>query len=295
MTGQPEVVGATSEPELVGAAEPSAASTEVTEAAAETVPEAVAGAVPDAGPAPRPRRLRGVLRWTSAFLVFAAVAGGATVLTTLPDRRTLPGLGTETDGRHDYPALSVPPIVRPEFGDGTATRRLYDIRLVLLPRPKGALPDTAFPGRDGWLPTEKYLSLYADPAPIAGVLRDHGLRHIAADAWRTSDGVRTEVYLLHFDSREIASMYYANKGSETLPIGVEKGEASYEPPEGFQTPTFTTLRGRLSEAPDAGGLFGRVAVIQSGDVVAVVFTRSPAGVSRVPFDQAVALQAQLLG
>ncbi|WP_436773052.1 hypothetical protein [Yinghuangia sp. YIM S09857] len=286
-------------------AEPLAASAAVPEAVAGAAPEPVAGAtvaaeVPgalpaDAGPAPRPRRLRGILRWTSAFLVFAAVAGGATVLTTLPDRRTLPGLGTESDGRHDYPALSVPPIVRSEFGDGTATRRLYDIRLVLLPRPKGALPDTTFPGRDGWLATEKYLSLYADPAPIAGVLRDHGLRHIAADAWRTSDGMRTEVYLLHFDSHEIASMYYRNKGSEALPVAVEKGEASYKPPEGFRKPTFTTLRGRLSEVPDAEGLFGRVAVIQSGDVVAVVLTRSPAGVSRVPFDQAVDLQAQLLG
>ncbi|WTW97449.1 hypothetical protein OG216_30695 [Streptomycetaceae bacterium NBC_01309] len=286
MTGQPETVGATSEPELVGAAD-SAAPPDTASAGAVDVAE---------GPsAPRPRRLRGVLRWTAAILVFAAVAGGVTALTTLPDRDKLPRLGTESDGRHDYPALSVPPVVQPEFGSGTATQRLYDIRLVLLPRPKSAVRDKAFPGRDGWLPTEKYLSLFADSAPIAGVLRDHGLRHIAADAWRTPDGTRTEVYLLHFDSREIASLYYEDMGSEALPIAVDSGELGYEPPDEFNTPTFAVVRGRLGETLDAEGLLGRVAMIQSGDIVAVVLTRSPADVTRVPFDQAVALQAQLLG
>lgn len=162
----------------------------------------LAGA-PEAAPAPRLRRVRNVLRWTAAVLVFAAVAGG--------------------------------------------------------------------------------------------ILRNHGLRHIAADAWRTRDGMRTEVYLLHFDSRDIADYYYYNNVSEKLPIGFETATLDYETPKEFQRPAFATLRGRMSENPDAEGRFGRVAVIKSGDVVAVVLTRSPAGVSRVPFDQAVALQTQLLG
>ncbi|MCF2528627.1 hypothetical protein [Yinghuangia soli] len=260
------------------------------------VQAAPAADTPDtpAAPGARDRRkLRNALRWTAAVAVFAAVAGGVTALTTLPDREKLPGLGTSPDGRHLYPALALPPI--PDSPPGAPEdpgRRDYDIRALLLPKPQGAVPDPAFPGRGGWLPTEKFTALYQARTTVTAQLRDHGLRHIAASAWTTSDGMRTEVYLLHFDNSGIAEALF-DELSSSRPQAVDGTLTDYELPPETDPAADLAFEGRMA-APDAAGRASRYVLMQNGDVVALVLSSAPAGVTRVPFDQAVALQGQLL-
>lgn len=73
------------------------------------VAEPAAAAVPP--PVRKDRRiLRGVLRWTAAVAVFAAVGSATAYGVTGMDRTDVPGLATRTDGRWTYPELTAPPL-----------------------------------------------------------------------------------------------------------------------------------------------------------------------------------------
>ncbi|XQE87167.1 hypothetical protein ACN24M_18865 [Streptomyces microflavus] len=59
-------------------------------------------------PRPPRRALRAVARWTVALLVFGGLGTGTALAITSAERTDVPGLATESDGRWDYPKLSLP-------------------------------------------------------------------------------------------------------------------------------------------------------------------------------------------
>ncbi len=163
-------------------------------------------------PAKKDRRvLRAVLRWTAAVVVFAVVGAGTAYGITDMKRTDVPGLGTASDGRWDYPTLTKPPLPKGSPGPLAEANRagshFADLRALVLPAPKGATGDKALDGSDGWLATKVFLAEFSpadDRTALAQRLTDVGLRHIAARGWTTPDGTHTRIYLLQFDTATVA-------------------------------------------------------------------------------------------
>ena len=159
------------------------------------------------------RVLRAVLRWTAAVVVLAAVGSSTAYAITRMERTDVPGLATEADGRWTYPEITKPPLPSgspaPFAEANPASVHYADLRALLLPAPKGAKADKALAGRDGWLAKKDFLSVYGskeDRDDLGQVLTDHGLRHVAARGWTAQDGTRTRIYLLQFDSGQVADV-----------------------------------------------------------------------------------------
>lgn len=318
----PETIPGTPEQEAAPVAVPGAEPVAVTEAEpvpeteAEPVPET--GPAPDAGPAPEaapeaapgsvppavpkaPRRtLRAALRWTSAVLVFAALGGAAAYGVTQPERTRIPGLKTPDDGRWTYPPLALPklPAGKPRPLDDVANPGAHhyaDIRSLLLPAPVGATADAGLPDRSGWLSTDAFLKTYDVEPDIAAseklVLKDEGLRHIAAEGWTMPDGTRTEVYLLQF----ISAGYLVEtvNGVQSLTVkGVGESDADGTVLSAA-IPAAIVVNAYGETGADTGGT--RYAYLRAGDAVALVVQSRPGTTAEVPFRQTVQLQAQLLG
>jgi hypothetical protein len=270
-------------------------------------PGEAAPATPPEQPAARPERrvLRAVGPWTAAVTVFAALAGGIGYGLTLPERTDLPGLATEDDGRWDYPELSLPalPSGSPApFADGNRGQVHHvDIRDLLLPAPKGAAKDDDLPPLDGgWVSGKTFASLYEKDGrdEIAQRLTDEAVRHIAARGWVMPDGTRTSVYLLQFDTQVYASYF-----SSTLTGGgLTPGTALVDAPKAElddDWPTQATLENVMRDAYDEAKPYGkthvRQAYLTAGDTVALVVQETPGAAPRVPWEQTVILQSQLLG
>lgn len=274
--------------------------------AAEYLPAPASEPAADAGPprAARPRRkARAVLRWTAALLVFAAVGGASAWAVTLPERTRLPGLHTPGDGRWTYPPLALPklPAGRPRpLADANAAGRHYaDVRSLLLPAPLTAKADPALPGGTGWLPAGRFVGgVYGQMSPsrIAteeAVLRENGLRHIAARAWTMPDGTRTEVYLLQFTSSAYSALYRSDVEAYTVK-GV--GDTAPDKSVASRTAVPSAIDVEASaEKPPYGPTAARYAWLYSGDTIALVLQTRAGSVAEVPFRQTVRLQAQLLG
>ncbi|MFD7876301.1 hypothetical protein ACFV5G_19715 [Streptomyces sp. NPDC059766] len=273
---------------------------------------AEAGAV--AGPEPvgagvRPpkdrRILRAVLRWTAAVGVFAAVASASAYGITGMERTDVPGLGTQSDGRWDYPALVRPPLPSgspaPFAEANTANAHYADLRALVLPAPKGATPDKALLGTDGWLPAKDYLAEFAikeERQQIQQKLVDYGLRHIAARGWTTPDGTRTRIYLLQFGTAAVADKIYA---SEAVPFAnpahqVRGAETStYDEAFPEQVSVSGIEHSVYFEEKPYGAEQVREACVSAGDVFALIVQSRKGGAAAVPFQQTVALQDELLG
>ncbi|MEU5215193.1 hypothetical protein AB0G79_03210 [Streptomyces sp. NPDC020807] len=268
--------------------------------------ESTAQASLDGAPA-RPRCSRRVLwavaRWTAALVVCGGAGAGAAMGITAADREDVPGLATESDGRWEYPRLSLPalPADRPrpftEGNDGEVHHA--DVRELLLPAPTGATPDPKLTG--GFVSTDAYLSLYAKESrdELRRGLADSTLRHVAARGWTTPDGTRTSIHLLRFSSVAYAESYademldvHSASGPKALPDGVE-----YVVPEDFpddiEVPETKAVAFR--EKKPHGPEQVRWAYVQAGDTLALI-TQTRAGEAlEVPFRQTVTLQNQLLG
>jgi hypothetical protein len=262
-----------------------------------------AGAEKPVDPARRRRVRRAVARWTAAVLVFASLGGATAYAVTLPDRTDIPGLRTPDDGRWTYPRLSLPrlPEGAPRVSDSDhnpAGRHYADLRALLLPAPRGAKPDPAFPGRGGWLPTSRLVNLYqpADRGDLRARLLQQGLRHIAATAWTAPDGTRVEIYLAQFLSRPYAS---------EVATGALDAARLTQAPNSSVDMSYRTGGVPVGVAPYAydedkprGTTYVRYAALLSGDTVGLVVMSAPSasgGPPAVPFHQTVTLQAQLLG
>ncbi|MFB7332814.1 hypothetical protein ACFC00_14310 [Streptomyces adustus] len=255
---------------------------------------------------PKDRRvLRAVLRWTAAVGVFAAVASASAYGITGMERTDVPGLATQSDGRWDFPALVRAPLPSGSpapFAEANEANAHYaDLRALLLPAPKGATPDKAMNGADGWLPTKDYLAEYAvadDRQELGQTLVDSGLRHIAARGWTTPDGTRTRIYLLQFGTAAVADKLYAG---EAVPFSNPKhqvqGDSTSVYDEDFpdRAAVSGVERQVYREQKPYGPEQVREAYVSAGDVFALIVQSRKGGAGAVPFQQTVALQSQLLG
>ncbi|MGQ4440543.1 hypothetical protein ACN6LI_005697 [Streptomyces violaceoruber] len=268
------------------------------------VAEPAAAAVPP--PVRKDRRiLRGVLRWTAAVAVFAAVGSATAYGVTGMDRTDVPGLATRTDGRWTYPELTAPPLPtgspRPFARTNPAGTHYADLRKLVLPAPEGAEPDKRLRGKDGWLATDEFLKEYGDTSEqeeLRQLFADYGLRHIAAHGWTTSDGTHTRVYLLHFDTAAVVDeLRNSHLASYSEPAYAVRGTDLSFPDEKFPTEAVSDdLYYSVYVEPEPYGAEQvRQAYLGAGDVLAVVLQTRKGGAAAVPFQQTVALQSRLLG
>ncbi|MFE5713217.1 hypothetical protein ACFQ7J_20695 [Streptomyces sp. NPDC056501] len=282
--------------------------TEQSTGTAETVPAPEAPApvapVPVAPVAPgRSRRvLWAVARWTAAVVVCGGVGAGTAMGITALDRADVPGLATESDGRWEYPRLRLPalPAERPRpFTPGNEGEIHYaDARRLLLPAPAGATVDPKLTG--GWVSEDAYLAGYGkeERARLKVALGDTALRHIAARGWTTPDGTTTRIHLLRFTSVAYADRFRieslkSGDTDEELPLGVAEAEIIDGASGDVRVPEVTayTYQEKKPYGPEAT----RWAYITAGDTLAMVTQTRKGGTLAVPFQQTIALQAQLLG
>ncbi|MEU7296485.1 hypothetical protein AB0A76_25300 [Streptomyces exfoliatus] len=265
--------------------------------------------VAEEAPAPAPaapgrtrRVLWAVARWTVAVAVCGGVGAGTAMGITALDRTEVPGLATESDGRWEYPQLRLPalPADRPRpFTEGNEGEIHYaDLRQLLLPAPAGATVDPKLKG--GWVPDDAYLAGYGkeERERLKVALGDSTLRHIAARGWTTPDGTTTRVHLLRFSSVAYADRFRIDSlksgdADEEMPLGVAEAEIIDGASGDVRVPEVTAYA--YQEKKPYGPEQTRWAYITAGDTLAMVTQTRKGGALAVPFQQTLALQAQLLG
>ncbi|MGM9466420.1 hypothetical protein [Streptomyces murinus] len=276
--------------------------------------EQVGGAVAGVGqepvpPAPRATRasrpLRGALRWAAALAVFAVFGASTAYGVTRLERTDVPGLGTASDGRWDYPELVRPPLPKgrpaPFASSNKATAHYADLRELVLPAPRGATADKTLAVSHGWVKTGTFLDEYPlkdDRELLGGVFRDRGLRHIAARGWTTADGTRTRIYLLQFGTGLVAGEVQQEEfaGYDHAPRtlrGAPSTELDGRFPDTWQLPNVTHYA--YDEPRPYGAEQVRQAYLLAGDVIGLVVQSRKGDARAVPFQQTVALQEELLG
>lgn len=275
-------------------------------------PEAVPGPIPlppmpplPPGPSPRPprRALRAVARWTVAALVLGGFGAGTAYAITSAERTDVPGLATESDGRWDYPRLSLPALPagapRPFSEGNTAEIHHADLRKLLLPAPAGASVDKKLAG--GWVSTERFLAEYekSSRADVGQQLKESALRHIAARGWTMRDGTSSRIYLLRFNSTAFADAFRDTRYIGSTPGDPLLGAAHMDLDETWKGggAVDNTASYVFSESKPFGAAQVRQAYLGAGDTVALVVQsrKGGAGTPRIAFHQTVILQNQLLG
>ncbi|MEV8102117.1 hypothetical protein [Streptomyces sp. NPDC088135] len=263
---------------------------------------------PEPLPAPAPSRkpprrvLRAVARWTAAAVVLGGLGAGTAFGITSMERTDVPGLATESDGRWDYPQLSLPALPagspRPYSDGNVAEIHHADLRRLLLPAPVGATVDKKLDG--GWVSTEQYLSEYAKDSrsDVAQTLKDAAPRHVAARGWTMPDGTSTRIYLVQFNSTAFAQHFMdstSGSGSEVPLVGAPETVLD----EGWSGAG--KVPGTSSYVYDEAKPYGEARVRQgyvvAGDTLALVVQsrKGKESTPGVPFHQTVILQNQLLG
>ncbi|MER5310909.1 hypothetical protein ABT034_24325 [Streptomyces sp. NPDC002773] len=245
--------------------------------------------------------LRGIARWTAAVVVCGGVGAGAAMGITAMERSDVPGLATESDGRWEYPKLALPAlpegVPRPWTDGNPGEVHHADLRQLLLPAPTGAVVDPKLKG--GWAGLDSYLALMPekDRGEAKEFMAESAFRHVAARGWTTPDGTTTRIHLLRFTSVAFSEAYKdaVTRGvsqSSGLPLGVESAEIDMST-QNVEVP-YLSVYSYLEEEP-YGPQQTRWAYIQAGDTFGVVTQTRKGGALTVPFQQTVALQAQLLG
>ncbi|MFB7007680.1 MULTISPECIES: hypothetical protein [unclassified Streptomyces] len=258
-------------------------------------------------PPEQPRRvLRAVARWTVAALVLGGLGAGTAFGITSMERTDVPGLSTGSDGRWDYPELSLPALPagspRP-FSDGNVAEIHHaDLRRLLLPAPAGAAVDKKLDG--GWVSTEQYLSEYVkgERSDITHILKDSAPRHVAARGWTMPDGTSSRIYLVQFNSTAFAQ-YFRDAIVRDTPSGVPLVGTSETSgmvlDEGWSGAgkVERTASYAYEEAKPYGAAQVRLGYLVAGDTFALVVQSrgGKEGTDRVPFHQTLILQNQLLG
>jgi hypothetical protein len=262
--------------------------------------------LPALAPAPAPVRkdrrvLRAVVRWAAAVVVFGVVGAGVAYGVTEQRRGDLPGLATESDGRWEYPTIEKPPLPAgapdPFAKENIREEHFADLRALVLPAPKGAKADPKLAGDDGWLPTARYLDAYAGNSrdDLRTSLKDGGLRQIAARGWTTPDGTHTRIYLLRFNTGAFAREHLTaiTDNGDTL-VGAPDVEESYGWAAKGSKVRYTSLHVYDEQKP-YGAEHVRQGYIQAGDVIALVVQSRKGTAPKIPFQQTLVLQNQLLG
>ncbi|MFD7964159.1 hypothetical protein ACFV5J_25495 [Streptomyces zaomyceticus] len=250
---------------------------------------------------PRRRLVWGIARWTAAVLVLGGVGAGTAMGITAMERTDVPGLATESDGRWDYPKLTLPALPadapRPWTEGNDAEIHHADLRELLLPAPAGATLDPKLKG--GWTGLDSYLALLPekDRGEVKEYMAESALRHIAARGWTTPDGTTTRIHLLRFSSVAFSEDFKDGvtrdiSRSSRLPLGVDEAEIDTSTQD--VDVQYLSLYS-YAESEPYGPEQTRWSYIQAGDTFGVVTQTRKGGVLTVPFQQTVALQAQLLG
>ncbi|MEE1747826.1 hypothetical protein [Streptomyces sp. JV184] len=267
-------------------------------------PEPLPALDPAPAPSPKPPRrvLRAVARWTVTAVVLGGLGAGTAFGITSMERTDVPGLATESDGRWDYPQLSLPALPagspRPYSDGNVAEIHHADLRRLLLPAPVGATVDKKLDG--GWVSTEQYLSEYEKDSrsDVAQTLKDSAPRHVAARGWTMPDGTSTRIYLVQFNSTAFAQYFMdstSGSGSEVPLVGAPETVLD----EGWSGAG--KVPGASSYVYDEAKPYGEARVRQgyvvAGDTLALVVQsrRGKESTPGVPFHQTVILQNQLLG
>ncbi|MEU3049214.1 MULTISPECIES: hypothetical protein [unclassified Streptomyces] len=262
----------------------------------------VVPAPPATAPRARSPRWRSVALWAAAALVCGGAGTGTALGITGLERTDVPGLGTASDGRWDYPELSLPALpvgVQRPFTEGNLGEVHHaDLRDLVLPAPRGAEPDEALDG--GFVPVDRYLAEFQEDEreELRQKLLDLGLRHVAARGWAMPDGTRTRVYLLRFPSVGHADTFR----SDGLVTGAALGARLADGPESEldvdydATRKVTGTTTLVYQEPKPHGQEQlRHGHVLAGDTLALVVHARKGGVPAVPFHQSVVLQNQLLG
>lgn len=286
---------------------PGAPPTDTAPAGAAPVPLIPAPPLPLSPPLPLPpkpprRVLRAVARWTAAVLVCGGLGAGTAAGITSMERTDVPGLATESDGRWDYPELSLPALPagspRP-YSDGNAGEVHHaDLRRLLLPAPAGATVDKKLDG--GWVSTEQYLSEYVkgERSDIAHILKDSAPRHVAARGWTMPDGTSTRIYLVQFNSTAFAQYFMdsINDSGSGVPL-VGAPEAVLDEGWSGGGKVEGTSSYAYEEAKPYGAAQVRHGHLVAGDTLALVVQSREGreGTKSVPFHQTLILQNQMLG
>ncbi|WP_328720853.1 hypothetical protein OHT52_16180 [Streptomyces sp. NBC_00247] len=258
---------------------------------------------PPAGPRKPRRALRAVARWTAAVLVFGAASAGTAYGITSMERTDVPGLSTVSDGRWDYPELALPALppgkARPFDASNDAEIHYADVRKLLLPAPAGSVPDKKLTG--DWVPSAQFLSEFAgdDRSHLGQVLTDSALRHTAGRGWTMPDGTSTKIYLLQFNSvafaTDLGDELSMRNGEQPLPAGVTGLVLDDSWPD--DTISADVQPYVFDEEKPYDKEHTRVAYVIAGDTVAMIEQSRGGGgkAAKVPFQQTVILQNQLLG
>ncbi|MFD4754524.1 hypothetical protein [Streptomyces sp. NPDC058426] len=263
-------------------------------------------AVPPAPESPRTplrerRGARAVVRWGLAVVLCAGLGAGSAAYLTSLHREDVPGLGTKSDGRWDYPALSLPALredeAQPRDRANTAGIHFADPRDLLLPAPAGAKPDKALPG--GVVPVDRFVAEYGkdDRAKLRDALDVTGLRQVTARGWTMPDGTHARVYVLRFPSSGYATSFLtADIGARSGAPAVEpRGSSLSVPDEGWgEAPAAFDAGPAYVEKAPFGARQVRHGYLRVGDSVAFVVTDHPGRTPAVPFRQMMILQGQLL-
>ncbi|WP_309234318.1 hypothetical protein [Streptomyces lunaelactis] len=273
------------------------------------VPEAEAEATPEPGPAlaPRPerRKLRAVLRWTAAVLVFGSLGTGVAYGITDQTRTDVPGLSTRNDGRWVYPKLTMPVLPAgarlPFDKDNPGGIHYASLSALLLPAPAGSKPLPELKGDKNRVSPDRFLAEYPEEerSGMKQDLTDGGLLDIAARGWTMPDSTSTRIYLVRFRSAGFANEFVDNHLGGALEATLPVNGVEDSPPLDESYPAHTTVpsteRDVYDEAAPRGPLHVRHAYIRSGDTVALIIQSKKVKAPAVPFHQAVVLQNQLLG
>ncbi|MEU0370423.1 hypothetical protein ABZ070_09195 [Streptomyces sp. NPDC006283] len=255
---------------------------------------------------PRDRRkLRAVLRWTAAVLVFAAAGTGTAFGIASQERTDVPGLSTLSDGRWDYPKLTKPALPPgaplPFVQENPGEIHYADLEQLLLPAPAGSRPDATLAGERSRVPVDRYLKEYAEDSreSLREHLKEGGLRHVVARGWSMPDGTSARIFLLRFHTSAIAGHYFTEQlggAPDTLlrPADVEE-MSSYDEKYMHDAKVASTERYVYDEAAPRGPVHVRHAYVTAGDTIALVVVSRKGTVPLVPFHQTVILQNQLLG
>jgi hypothetical protein len=246
--------------------------------------------------------LRAVARWTAAVLVCGGLGTVTAFGISALDRGDVAGLSTRSDGRWDYPKLSLPALPagdpRPFSPANTASVHYADLRKLLIPAPQGATVDKKLKG--GWVSVDQYASEYvADQRDdLRSSLRDYAVRHIAARGWTMPDGTSSRVYLLQFRSTGFAEEFQNSEigvgyGSGTSLTGAPTTEV--DKPWSSSDDLPDTSAYAYQEPKPYGATQTRQAYVLAGDTLALVVQEKKGGAPAVPFHQMLVLQNQLLG
>lgn len=251
-------------------------------------------------------RLRALLRRAAAVTVFAVAGTSVAYGMTSADRTDLPGLGTLSDGRWNYPELTMPPLPKGSPGPADPANKAgahyADLRALLLPAPEGAKADEAsvLAGTDGRLATKDFLAQYeaqGDRDAVGLLLADHGLRHIAARGWTTPDGTRTRVYLLRFATAAVVDGLQEGLIGYSAPKFALRGAVDVQADESLppEAEVAGVRHSVYAETEPSGDEQVREAYLVAGDTLALIVQSRRGGAARIPFEQTVVLQSQLLG